>query len=72
MRRLLLSLVAGAAVFAAEPIRLVPTPQKFRTFYRLDDPAVPEAQSIASTVPQQITSTVRLVINPPPSCPKGH
>jgi hypothetical protein len=37
MRKLLLSLVAGAAVFAAEP------PQKFRTFYKLDDPAVPEA-----------------------------
>jgi hypothetical protein len=31
------------ALWAAEPVRLTPQPQKFRTFYSLDDPRVPAA-----------------------------
>jgi hypothetical protein len=42
--RMALGLVAVAAVCqAAEPVRLTAQPQKFRTFYSLDDPQVPAA-----------------------------
>ena len=33
----------ASAVIAAAPVRLAPYPQKFRTFYAADDPAVPPA-----------------------------
>ena len=32
-----------AVIFAAEPVKLTPYPQKVRTFYAPDDPAVPAA-----------------------------
>jgi hypothetical protein len=39
-----LGLVAVAAICrGAEPVRLTAQPQKFRTFYSLDDPQVPAA-----------------------------
>ncbi len=42
LRRLsLLTLAAGCVL--AQPVRLAPYPQKFRTFYSLDDPRVPAA-----------------------------
>ena len=36
-------LTAAAACHGAEPVRLTPQPQKFRTFYRLNDAGVPAA-----------------------------
>ncbi len=35
--------LAAISAFGAEPVRLTPQPQKFRTFYKPDDPRVPPA-----------------------------
>ncbi|MGH9657117.1 MAG: hypothetical protein ACRD96_01160 [Bryobacteraceae bacterium] len=37
------------ALLAVEPARLVPYPQKFREFYKLDDPLVPQALKDSTT-----------------------
>ena len=46
----LLGTLVGTPAWAWEPVSLTLYPQKFRTFYRLDDPAVPTALR-ADTVP---------------------
>ncbi len=42
-RAALIVALLAAVIFAAEPVKLTPYPQKVRTFYAPDDPAVPAA-----------------------------
>ncbi len=54
--RMIRNIAVGAAVAAAtataQPVRLAPYPQKFRSFYSLDDPRVPSALKLpASPLP---------------------
>ena len=49
MRKLLLTLLAAATALAGELVRLSPTPQKFRTFYRLDEPTPVTAGAMPAT-----------------------
>lgn len=45
--------IVGIAAQSAQPVRLAPYPQKFRTFYSLDDPRVPERlkKAVATSAP---------------------
>jgi hypothetical protein len=49
IRAFVSSLALAACVASAQPVRLAATPQKFRTFYSLDDSAVPA--TLKQTVP---------------------
>src|SRR5438552_3029729 len=46
-------LPASGAANSAQPVRLHPYPQKFRTFYQVTDPAVPAAVKVAPGAPPQ-------------------
>lgn len=56
MRGVLVLLTVTAVCPGAEPVRLTPQPQKFRTFYRLDDPLVPSALKQSGAVPRAVAS----------------